>query len=250
MIWLIISTIINCKKSSSIIFLSCLAFCYSPFATIGLIPVVLALLIKRKLLTKSILKEVLFPIIILIIFGTFYLSADSSININGLAYTFSNLSIINYLFLYLIFIIIEFLIYVLLIKDNYKKDILFITIVIELLLIPLYKMTPANDFCMRVSIPPLFILMLYVIDYLLNSNNKKRICLLYIFLIIGSITAIHEIGRSIYITINNKNYLANKQIVSIMNPKTEYGKELCNEQFYCKNLNKSIFYKYIAKSSK
>jgi hypothetical protein len=111
-------------------------------------------------------------------------------------------------------------------------------------------MTPANDFCMRVSIPPLFILMLYVIDYLLNSNNKKRICLLYIFLIIGSITAIHEIGRSIYITINNKNYLANKQIVSIMNPKTEYGKELCNEQFYCKNLNKSIFYKYIAKSSK
>jgi hypothetical protein len=247
---LITSTIINCKKSSSIIFLSCLSFCYSPFATIGMIPIVLALLIKRKLLKKDIIKEMLFPLLILIIFGTFYLSADSSISVNGLTYTLTNLSIYNYIFLYLIFIIIEFLIYVFIIKDDYKKDILFITIVIELLLIPLYKMTPANDFCMRVSIGPLFILMIYVIHYLLNSNNKIKIYLLYIFLLIGSCTAIHEIGRSIYITLNNNNYLANKQIVSIMNPKTEYGKDLCNKQFYCKDINNSFFYKYIAKTSK
>jgi hypothetical protein len=259
MIWLITAVIINCKKRSSIVFASCLSFCYSPFATFGMIPIAIALVIKRnnnnddskiiklKKLVKDIIPEIFFSMLILIIYGSFYLSANSSISVNGLTYKVTGLELWEFLILYMVFIVTEFLFYFLMIRKQYKKDILFIVISIELFLIPIYLATPANDFCMRVSISPLFILMIYVIDYLLNSNCKEKIFVLYIVLILGAVTPFNEIGRSVYNTFFTEDYLANKKINSIMDPITDSGEELCNDQFYCKDIDEHFFFKFLAK---
>ena len=69
----------------------------------------------------------------------------------------------EFLAYYIPFIIFEFLLFIIIIYSKYKKDILFKTIVIELLLIPFYQVTPSNDFCMRSSIVPLFLLMIYIL---------------------------------------------------------------------------------------
>lgn len=256
MMWLICILLFYLKKPSSILFISSLSFLYSPFATIGMIPVAIGFIIKNKdkrLNFISYIKnnigvfEIINTLLILIIYGSFYLAAESSISVNGFIFNQSNYLYI--VLMYLIFIIVEFVCYLIFIFKDYKKDILFIIVILELFLIPLYKMTPSNDFCMRVSLGPLFIFMIYVLDYLFKSKNVFKKSMIYILLFIGSFTCVHEIGRSVYNTFKYESeyYLKDKKIYSIGNPKTKYGINLCNEQFYSKNYNEKFFFKYLVK---
>ena len=57
-----------------------------------------------------------------------------------------------------------------------------------------------NDFAMRASIPPLLILMTYVLRYLFDGHNQLAKVFLVIFFGIGSITPFNEIYRSVVIT--------------------------------------------------
>ena len=256
MIWLICILLFYLKKPSSILFVSSLSFLYSPFATIGMIPIAIGLILKNRDKRLSLINylkknicvfEIITSILILIIYGSFYLAAESSISENG--FIFNYVDITKIILIYIIFIIIEFVVYLLPIYKDYKNDILFKIIVIELFLIPLYKMTPSNDFCMRVSLGPLFIFMIYVLDYLFKSKDVLKKSIIYVLLFIGSFTCIHEIGRSVYNTLkyDPEYYLKDKKIYSIGNPKTKYGINLCNDQFYSKNYSEKFFFKYLVK---
>jgi hypothetical protein len=66
-------------------------------------------------------------------------------------------------------------------------------------------------------------------------------------LILGAVTPFNEIGRSVYNTFFTEDYLANKKINSIMDPITDSGEELCNDQFYCKDIDEHFFFKFLAK---
>ena len=98
---------------------------------------------------------------------------------------------------YLSFITFEFGIYIVLLYlllKQFRREIALVAIV--LCLIPLYRVGLFNDFAMRVSIPPLLILMLLVTRGLLQkskhaTSNFIRIGLLGM-LVLGSVTPLYE----------------------------------------------------------
>ena len=256
-IWLITALIMNFKKVSSIIFIGCLSFCYSPFATFGMIPICIGYCLIKKTNKEKLLEfikknipyiELLFVLVILIVFGSFYLSSTKNITANNFTWIAKHLSFIKYIGIYISFIFTEVLVYIVIIHNKYKKDLIYKIVLLELLLFPLYCLTPANDFCMRGSIPALFLLMMFVINYLEDKKSKDKIILI-IVLLLGSITPIHEIGRSIHetFTLEPKQYISEHGIKSIGNPLREEGLILCNEQFYSKNYKKTFFFKYLSK---
>jgi hypothetical protein len=63
----------------------------------------------------------------------------------------------------------------------------------------LIKIGSAHDFCMRTSIPTLFMLLLWSAETLSAPGGKSKAGLI-LLLCIGAITPIYEINRSIYRT--------------------------------------------------
>ena len=86
--------------------------------------------------------------------------------------------------------------------------------------------------------------MVYFCKYLeqIEKKRNKKYLFLYILLALSFVNPLHEISRSIAITLTTDNYIAD-DIVSIGEPQ-EY-KNLCAKQFYG-NLN-SIYFKYLSK---
>ncbi|MBR6133647.1 MAG: hypothetical protein IKQ29_02890 [Bacilli bacterium] len=145
-------------------------------------------------------ENILVGIPILLIFGTFCMSnAAGGVIKLGIKKDFLDD--------YYITIMFEFLIYYLIIFKYYKKDILFYITLVILLICPFISINGYGDFCMRVSIPCLLILFMYIVNLFNNINIKKDklIFRLLIFLfILGSITPINEILRTIRKTSNYK----------------------------------------------
>lgn len=105
---------------------------------------------------------------------------------------------------YLLFALIEYLPYAFLVQKSNSADILFYILIGILLICPLISLGDSVDFCMRASIPALFCLMLYCIDFLdkeLATRNYMLLIPMIILLLIGSITSFNEIHRSVKNTI-------------------------------------------------
>lgn len=239
-IWLITVMLPHLNNSKNILFISSLAFFYSPFATVGLIPISIYWYLKRtKNLKKDIFSlETIFVLVIMIILGSFYISGNGASQSGFIFQVVKNKHII--IPSYLLLILLEIAMYIIPTYKYYKNNILYKIIVIELLIFPIYVITENNDLCMRGTIAVLFVLMTFVIDYL--ESKKKKIALLYILLVISFINPAHEIIRSIYYTNTKKDFIAD-DIVNISNPKAY--KKLVEFQFYS-NLD-SFYYKYISK---
>lgn len=146
--------------------------------------------------------------------------------------------------MYLIFILLEAGIYYLYAWQYHRRNPLFYISFVSLLVCPLIRVGHAEDFCMRASIPSLILLYFMIAQCLRNGYHAKRYlyCLsLFIILAIGSITVIHELGRSVTGTFQQYQ---------------KYGK-VVNEPFSEETLfqagnfsgqtDLNIFYKYLSK---
>lgn len=86
-----------------------------------------------------------------------------------------------------IFYFLEFGLYGLIIHREYKGSPLFWSVIITLLVFPHFKIGNGRDFCMRATIPALFVLMLMMMCYLLNNCDKAPYSFATI-LLIGCVT--------------------------------------------------------------
>ena len=246
-IWLIIAILLNIDDGRDIIFLSSISFFYSPYSTISIIPIALYLSLKKikRKRTVFLSLQTLYACFIAIILGLYYMSGTGT-EISGFVFNvYKEYSKpISLIIKYIFFIIIEVVIFIIPTWKHFKHDKLYLIVVFELLLIPLYVISENNDFCMRSSLPCLFILMLYFCKYIeqIEKKRNKKYLFLYILLALSFVNPLHEISRSIAITLTTDNYIAD-DIVSIGEPQ-EY-KNLCAKQFYG-NLN-SIYFKYLSK---
>ena len=125
--------------------------------------------------------------------------------------------------------------------------------VLGLFLIPMFTLGNEQDFCMRASIPLLFILMVYVSDYLLQNSvsGKKgrpainlKVIPLIICLAIGAITPFVEYRTSFIKIIQSES-----KCTSIYADKygTLGNKDLDRDNFITKNASNTVFYQYLAK---
>lgn len=176
------------------------------------------------------------------IFSALYLLTNTSggmVNQAGL-----NAQMQNSLPKYVIFLIIEVGIYILLVYKYNQKNYLFYFICLLLVIIPPIHVGSSNDFCMRASIPALFILMIIIMDTLRNAYLTKDILIfkaLILALAIGSITPLFEFTRTISKT-NER--IRNEEVVYEEDKEFEI---ILSEGNFCGDIENNIFFKYIAK---
>ncbi|MBR5179710.1 MAG: hypothetical protein IKW90_13050 [Lachnospiraceae bacterium] len=119
----------------------------------------------------------------------------------------------NFLF-YLVFILTEFLLYsVFLFKRNAKNPLLYVALV-ELLIIPFFKMGLFNDLCSRGSIPARFILMFLCLEFYFSKPKRNwrvyglsLMLALSVFITGGQI--VYNFSRTV-MNWNDKTFLADK----------------------------------------
>lgn len=158
---------------------------------------------------------------------------------------------IKSLICFVAFFVLEAGIYLVLIYRERKNDPLYYAVFVSLLLIPHFQIGLSMDFCMRVSIPALFLLMVYCGEYLLHHLNslkkpwgpeKIRTLLIAACLLIGAVTPCVEIGRGVYHVITEQTIeLAYDPIYSFENEPVTYN-------FSTEFPDKTVFFKYIGKN--
>lgn len=220
---------------------------FSPFVFIGLAFIMFIVLIKEYIIDKSIVwKDIFCPVNLLqisyfVIFLLYFLSnlLTPKLEEAGMKLTFQflNVSIIWYL----LFAFFEFFIFTVLIYKKYIKDEVFIGVNLLLLILPFLVYGRYNDLCMRVAIIPLFILMIYCIDYLFISNSWEKYALI-VALSFGSIVPIffnYIHGLNEYI-INKKTI--NDPYVTLDNISTKTSNPAILDNYFSKNTEEMPFY--------
>lgn len=212
--WLVTLVILKEENNKNILCLYSLAFLSATLPAIGMFPIVLYCLYKNSLKNKnfelsldylkSFFKSICsYQNIICAFFIVLISLAYLTGNISGSQKALSYFDIFELLKFLLYFFLLEAGLYMILIWKFNKKEPLFYIALISLLIYPFIKVGISNDFCMRATIPALIILFLLIIKTLFYSDilkYKKIFVTLIVCLLIGAITPIHEMTRTIVCT--------------------------------------------------
>lgn len=169
---------------------------WSPFALIGIAPLMLlpAALAVRQGTWSMLGGAYVLPAIGVLLIALLYLTLDvHQIPSRGM------LSMPYFLLVYAVFVAVEFAVLALILWRIQPSSPLFISIVV-LLLLPLWRFGPSNDFVMRASIPALTILCattLLCFDREIFKTSRIASIALVVILALGAETALHEIIRAI-----------------------------------------------------
>ncbi len=252
-IWLIVILILQIKENK-ISGLASLSFAYSPWATIGLIPFAFSsiLLGKKKIMDSVTWQNIIIPLIMLIAYGFFYIAGNGTVSgSTGSIFTLFPNEKRAVLMNYLLFIFFEIGVFFLTMGKELKGYPYYYVVLLELLLFPLYRVIQYSSL-IRGSIPALFLLMIYCILFLLNSdeNHERRVRkrFLIMLLCIGAFTPSLEIRRSIVNTTKNIN-VVNESVYSFSDIKTDNEGIITEIKnlYFIYNYEDSLYYKFLAK---
>ena len=212
--WVITMLVLNEKDNKNIIFIYSCMFLHSTLPAIGILPVIFYLIIKNsynkneKIFNLNMIKTIVTSVfsvqnilggLIIVLVSYFYLSNNLS---SKTSYTLNPLNN-SYLLYYLLFIFFEIGLFLIFLLKKYKNNILFYIMTSGLLFYPFIIIGKSCDFCMRATIPLFVILYLFILKYFDDTtikNWKLTNYLLIIALLIGAITPLHEMSRTIYYT--------------------------------------------------
>jgi hypothetical protein len=259
--WLVTGLLLHETKVNHYAFLGLLLLPFGPLPFLGVAYLMIATGVRKGIAAikdgklKSLILEICsLPNLIgcLVLVPIFYLYFSS----NMTASNSNNFWNEFYPFSYFGFLLTEFMVIVILIwRFSFQKP-FFLASVIGLIFIPFFKFGAGQDFCMRVSVPLLFVVMLYTMDYLLNHMtivankqqllNKKVIPLL-IVLLIGATNPLNEY-RASYLQIKESGN--NCTSIFADDFKTLNNGDLDRDNFITKYSSQTFFYQYLAKGDK
>lgn len=251
-IWLVMALVLQFRSSSYIAALGSIAFAYSPWATFGVVPFAVWEAVKDKASFRKAINivNILVPVVMLIVFGTFYFASSGSDGAIGTIFSFHPDEKKRVLANYIVFAFLEFGIYFLIIKSLARKYEYYWITLVELFIFPLIVVR-SGIFIMRGSIPALFLLMYYVMRFLLEETSEKtKGCkkVLIVVLCIGAITPLCEINRSVSTSTATNEFLQ-EDVYSFADIKTEDGGRIATTkaQFFIYDYEGTVFFKYLAK---
>jgi len=254
-------------RNDEIILLWSLCFFFAPLASLGLLPYILIELVKQtdfKSPFKHLRWEQLLSALIIFLLSSFFFASNTAAQSRG----FQTLSLDKFL----AFFLLEGGILWLVLAPSKYKDPRWIVTGILLAIIPFIQLGSDRDFVMRASIAPLFYLMLMTGETIFNKTTPRLILVTcYLLLLIGSLTPLYEINRSVYRTYEYYFVLEDDQkIETIVEPvmrlappgvpEYEHPNSLTadgiptlkfmNDQLsqnFIANVRQTLFYKYLAK---
>ena len=239
-------------------------FAYSPWAVFGLLPIIVGLALRKEMRGKTAKRNILniltpvnivSAILLLVLFGSYYMSNSGAVSFRGFTWTFYNRPLL-FIPCYLLFIVIEVVPFAVVLYGRHKKDPVFIAVLITLCLVPLYRVSEMNDFSMRGSMPGLFVLCImfsgYISEMFLPGNEPKTkkawaksaaVTLLAILMMFPAAINLFVIAGST-ITGDESN---KEKIGSFGNIQDPYYAKTIEEQFFAPDYRNKFFYRYLAK---
>lgn len=262
--WLATACFLMEKNAKNYVFLGVTCMCSGPLPFVGLVICMVfswicdAVKSIRSRQLKNLAKETLSASNILLagiaitLLGIYFISnmsfMSSALQKNELRFIDSVRAYFNRNLI--VFYALEVGVYIVLIWHRHLKNPMFYCIAASLLIIPYFHIGASEDFCMRASIPALFILMAYCAEYLTNELPKfrknglfKKAAAVAILcaLTVGAATPAMEIYRGIYHAITQKTIqLAQDTFGSI-------GALDDAENFTAAEYENTLFFKYLAR---
>ncbi|MCQ2516027.1 MAG: hypothetical protein MJ094_04110 [Saccharofermentans sp.] len=261
--WLIMSLFLNSRNNRSVGFWGALCFCYSPWATVGMVPLAICKLYEDKSGRnfKSILTigNIVMPIVTLAVFGLYYTANSGATDVKGFIWNFFPNQVGSMIGCYLLYVLVEFGLWSLLIFKDQKNNPMFWVALIVLLVMPIYKITKANDFLMRGSLAPIFVITTYVLQKVdtavsalkKNGNDTKAVGVIGM-LIVSACTCFILLAVSISATVqlyrgDGDSIQPKDEIVSFGDIADENQADLCRRQFFVYEYESKPFYRVFGK---
>ena len=152
---------------------------------------------------------------------------------------------------YIAFLLVEFAFLLILITNKKNKNDAIYAFAF-LAFAPLARIGTEFDFCMRASIPALFIIMVMLIEYFYDvlENKEKRVhlqslCLVVVFFLVGAVTPMVEISNNVRRYVETEGESAKQlDVLETLMDSTFEGRI----NFVCVDSANTFFYKYIAKA--
>ncbi|HAW15542.1 MAG TPA: hypothetical protein DCW41_02425 [Clostridiales bacterium] len=268
--WLVVCLLLTLRNNRFVGMVSSLIFAYSPWATIGLLPIAVERLLDPSMRDKDRKKDLknifgignlLVPVIMLAVFATFFTANTGATGMKGFIWEFFP-DVLSLTKAYIAYVLVEFGVWAVLLYKENKKDPLFVTTVITLLVFPVYKMTEANDLIMRGTMAPMFVLMIFVIlraDKVITrfrgrgkNNDFKALgffALLFLTACVPYMLFITSAGASKQLwSGEDKTIPEGQRIVSFGDIRDEYFTEVTNRQFYVYDYGDRPFYRIFGKT--
>lgn len=249
--WVATGLIMTQKNCKNMLFILSLTMLSSTIPFVGLIPIVIYLYVKRVKADRSCWKEVftLQNIVgVVVIGGCVFLYLIGNISGGMIGRESAGLTAAEpaaQLLRYLLFYFLEFGIYLFFVCKYRKRDSLVYLITIILIICPFIKVGSDYDFCMRASVPALFILMLLCMETLekIYLDGKKWLLAGYcVVLLLGAITCFNEIHRSIEGT-----FWRAVHGESVRYPEVSIENQLLYGENFSGEVRGNLFYRYLGK---
>lgn len=190
--WLATVMFLENKNISNMAYLGLCVLPFAPLPFCGIVILFLAYGVKkfcvidnRLLYFKNVfsIQNIASIISIVPIFACFFTANSATNGVNGggigLYYPICDFTLERWI-VFVLFLFIEFGIYSIILYKTKKDDYLFWVVNISLIIIPFIRIGESRDFCMRASIPALFILMIWIIEFCLT---QKYLCVKNVMLI-------------------------------------------------------------------
>lgn len=260
--WLIVILLMTSKSNKHIGLVGGILFTYSPWATIGVLPIAIYALLSKEKGIKGVLSvaNIVSALTILGCFAPMYMANSSATSVSGTTLSFYK-SISALLFAYILVMLIEIVPSVLLLYKSYGRDKLLWVAVGTLMILPFYKISNFNDLTMRGAMPAQFalcVMLMAVIGRFFDTNIDKKTgritCKLSIKLI-GSViiliamafVAFQQILLVGYKTKNRAQADVTEEIGSFGDIRVEDYAETVNGNFFVYDYEDQFFYRYMAR---
>ncbi len=254
-LWLITIMILSKTNLKSIFFVYSFTLLYSPWAAIGLFPIVVYVwlrgnkgnrfLSKEEFMESLSIHNIIFPLVLLVVIGSYY-GANSASSTGVKGWVFDFITVREFCIFYPLFLLIQIGVYVWFLRNRIKTSPILQVSILVLLALPFYKITQANDLLMRASIPALYVICVYWTMYVIDNFHKQK-KLLVLILFLTSFSATHTYNWAFRNLVVYKKILIEDPIVSFYAIESSEYAHLCDFQFFAHNYQESFFFKYLAK---
>lgn len=257
--WLITVMILMQKNNRNIGLLGSLMFAFSPWATIGVIPLAVWALFRdrQKIVSIFTITNIVPAILLFCIYAPSYMANSNAVSVSGPTFSFYE-DIGAFLVGYLMVLAVEVLPFAVLLWKRFHKMSLYWVTLVTLAVLPLYKVSSQNDFTMRSTMPALFVLAVMLAGAINGyiKDNRSRTgrngtdlikLLSYVLLILCmSMVAFQMLLVTIVSTFDNTER-PTEFIGSFGDINDGYEVDIIDTQFFVHDYEETFFYKNMAR---
>lgn len=258
--WLIAMFVYKNSNKKSIGFLGALMFFYSPWATIGFLPIALSRFFydsqNRKWKFSEIkwiksVNNILPEVIALIVMGSFYLSSSNGMSSNTYLWD-GKMSIDVIVEHFLLYALVEFAVWAVLLFGRFKKNEFYWVMILEMVLLPLAIIPGLFDLHWRGSLVPMWFMTLMLMELISNINIKayrsldlKSLCTLMLIIVVsfGGLLQLMNIVISTATGVED----GSRRITSFSNIVDPDEAGITRHNYFAEEYQNTFFFKYLSK---